>query len=152
MDRFVPQVNACWRKCCTYPLCGGPSEEVPLDPPTAGVLGWSWATEDPVVIEPLPQIFTETAISEPTLSKRSDAATAANSFQLSPLKLVCTHSIYIRTVSSLLSLCCGTFVSFLPSLGQRSSVLYTAVVYQKPKLLAKTESFQLSAFGFSRRN
>ena len=131
MDRFVPQVNACWRKCCLYPLCGGPSEEVPLDPPTAGVLGWSWGTEDPVVIEPLPQIFTETAISEPTLSKSSDAATAANSFQLSPLKLVCTHSIYIvytyiSTVSSLLSLCSGTFVSFLPSLRQRSSLLYTA--------------------------
>ena len=122
MDRFVPQVNACWRKCCTYPLCGGPSEELPLDPPTAGVLGWSWAMEDPVVIEPLPQIFTETAISEPTLSKRSDAATAANSFQLSPLKLVCTHSIYIRTVSSLLSLCSGTFVSFLPSLGPRRPI------------------------------
>ena len=128
MDRFVPQVNACWRKCCTYPLCGGPSEEVPLNPHTAGVLGWSWATEDPVVIEPLPQIFTETAISEPTLSKRSDAATAANSFQLSPLKLVCTHSIYIRTVSSLLSLCSGTFFSFLPSLRQRSSLLYTVHV------------------------
>ena len=97
MDRFVPQVNACWRKCCTYPLCGGPPEELPLNPPTAGVLGWSWSTEDPVVIEPLPQIFTETAISEPSLSKRSDVATsaaaAANSFQLSPLKLVCTHSI-----------------------------------------------------------
>ena len=100
MDRFVPQVNACWRKCCTYPLCGGPSEELPLNPPTAGVLGWSWATEDPVVIEPLPQIFTETAISEPTPSKRSDAATSANSFQLSPLKLVCNHSKYIRTVIS----------------------------------------------------
>ena len=98
MDRFVPQVNACWRKCCTYPLCGGPPEEGPLNPPTAGVLGWSWSTEDPVVIEPLPQIFTETAISEPTPSKRSDAAaaaTAANSFQLSPLKLVRTHSNYI---------------------------------------------------------
>ena len=119
MDRFVPQVNACWRKCCTYPLCGGPPEELPLNPHTAGVLGWSWSTEDPVVIEPLPQIFTETAISEPSLSKRSDAATsaaastAANSFQLSPLKLVCTHSIYIRIVSSSL-LFMYWYICFLP--------------------------------------
>ena len=28
----------------------------------------------------------------------------------------------------------------------------SAVVYQKPKLSAETESFQLSAFGFGRRN
>ena len=30
--------------------------------------------------------------------------------------------------------------------------VWAAVVYQKPKLLAETESFQLSAFGFGRQN
>ena len=30
--------------------------------------------------------------------------------------------------------------------------LVSAVVYQKPKLSAEKESFQLSAFGFGRRN
>ena len=83
MDRFILQVNACWRKCCTYPICAGPSEDLTLDPPTAGVLGWSWATEDPVVIEPLPQIFIEN-VEHPT----SSDVTTADSFQLSPLKLV----------------------------------------------------------------
>ena len=33
------------------------------------------------------------------------------------------HSIYIRTVSSQLLLCSGTFVSMMAGLGQKSSVL-----------------------------
>ena len=86
MDSCIPQVRAYWRKCCTYPLCaGGPTtEETPQDlaSTSAGVLGrgWGWQTEDPVVIERLPQI-----LNPQTVEQRPDVA---DSFQLLPLKLV----------------------------------------------------------------
>ena len=88
MDSCIPQVRTYWRKCCTYPLCaGGPTtEETPQDlaSTSAGVLGrgWGWQTEDPVVIERLPQI-----LNPQTIEQRPDVA---DSFQLLPLKLVCT--------------------------------------------------------------
>ena len=88
MNSCIPQVRAYWRKCCTYPFCaaGGPNEEIPPDPADAttapGMLGrgWGWQTEDPVVIERLPQI-----LNPQTVEQRPDVA---DSFQLLPLKLV----------------------------------------------------------------
>jgi hypothetical protein len=43
-------------------------------------------------------------------------------------------------------------ISICPKLGWLFFVTILAVVYQKPKLSAETESFHLSAFGFGRRN
>ena len=94
---MCPRVCACWRKCCTYPFCGGPSiEEPPLAPVTIGVLGLGWHhEEDPVVIERLPEMLSETVVLPPPPD--------TGSFQLSTLKLVCAlHTSLSVMPSSLL--------------------------------------------------